>query len=61
MKEEDSMEEFNPWNRDVQSLKRMMDSQDSIQKEIIVKEGKDEREAIRISEEQVRIRQLQRV
>ena len=65
----DYVEEFNPWNKDVRLLERMMESQDSIQKEITVKEGKDERETIRISEEQARIsgksvsdsiRQLQR-
>ena len=28
MKEEDSMEEFNPWNKDVQLLERMLESQD---------------------------------
>lgn len=51
--EEDSMENSNPWNRYVQSLERMLESQDSMQKEIIMKEGKDERVT-------VRIRQLQR-
>jgi hypothetical protein len=44
MKEEDSVEEFNPWNRDVQLLERMLESHDSMQREIIMKEGKDERE-----------------
>jgi len=29
MEEEDSMEEFNPWNRDVQLLERMLDGHDS--------------------------------
>ena len=43
MVEEDFVEEFNPWNRDVQLLERMLESQDSMQKEIIMKEGKDER------------------
>jgi len=28
MVEGDSMEEFNPWNRDVQLLERMLESQD---------------------------------
>ena len=68
MKEEDYVEVFNPWNRDVKLLERMLESQDSIQKEIIMKEGKDEREAepvrmveqvrmreqVKISEEEVR-------
>lgn len=58
MKEEDSMEEFNPWKRDVKLLQRMMESRNSMQIEIIVKEGKDEREASRTSEEQVRNQQL---
>lgn len=31
MEEEDFMEEFNPWNRDVQLLERMLESQDSVQ------------------------------
>jgi len=70
MKEENFVEVFNPWNRDVQLLERMLDNQDSIQKEIIMKEGKDEMEAkqVKISKEKVsvgkrvsdRIRQLQR-
>ena len=70
MVEEDYVEEFNPWNRDVQLLERMLESQDSMQKEIIMREGKDEREEeqvgmgekVRISGKQVRvrIRQLQR-
>lgn len=30
MKEEDSMEDFNPWNRDVQLLERMLESQNSV-------------------------------
>lgn len=51
MKEGDFVEVLYPWKRDVQLLKRMMDSQDSIQKEIIVKEGKDGREEIKISKE----------
>jgi len=32
MKEEDSMEKFNPWNRKVQLLERMLESQNSMQK-----------------------------
>ena len=67
--EEDSVKEFYPWNKDVQLLERILDIHDSLQTEKIMKEGKDEREApriteqVRISEEQVRvsdsIRQLQ--
>ena len=37
MVEEDYVEEFNPWNRDVQLLERMLDSYDSMHKEIIMK------------------------
>ena len=48
MKEEDFVEEFNPWNRDAQSLERMLESHDSVQTEIIMKEGKDERDAVSI-------------
>ena len=44
MNVQDFVEVFNPWNRDVQLLERMLESQDSIQKEMIMKEGKDERE-----------------
>lgn len=40
MKEEDFMEEFNPWNKDVKLLERVLDNHDSI-----MKEGKDETEA----------------
>ena len=43
MKEKESMEEFNPWNKDVKSLERVLDSHDSI-----MKEGKDDREATNI-------------
>ena len=42
MEEEDFMENFNPWIRDVQLVERMLDSQDSMQKETNMKEGKDE-------------------
>jgi len=45
MREEDSVEEFNPWNRDAQLLERMLGIHDSIQEEIIMKEGKDDRKA----------------
>ena len=31
MKEEDYVEEFNPWNRDTQLLERMLESHDSVQ------------------------------
>jgi len=40
VKEEDSEEEFNPWNKDVKLLERVLNSHDSI-----MKEGKDDREA----------------
>jgi len=60
MKEEYSVEEFNPWNRDAQLLERMLESHDSVQTKIIMKEGKDEREAARITE-QVRMRGRVRV
>ena len=53
------MEEFNPCNRDVQLLERMLEGQDSMQKEITMKEGKDERKAKKVRV-RVRIRQLQR-
>jgi len=61
MKEEDFMEKFNPWNRDVQLLERMLKSRNSMQTEITMKEGKDEREASRTSEEQVRNQQLHKL
>ena len=48
MKEEDYVEEFNPWNIDAQLLERMLESHDSVQIEIIMEEGKDEREAISV-------------
>lgn len=48
MKEEDFVEEFNPWNRDAQLLERMLESHDSMQTEIIFKEGKDEREVVSV-------------
>lgn len=48
IKEEDSMEEFNPWNRDAQLLERMLEIHDSVQTKIIMKEGKDEREALSV-------------
>lgn len=72
MEEEDFMEEFNPWNIDVQLLERMLESQDSVQPEIILTEGKDERESVSIGikvrarakvgakvEEKIRNQQLQ--
>jgi len=40
MKEEDSMEEFNPWNRDVNLLEEMLNSHDSV-----MREGKGDRKA----------------
>jgi len=48
MVEEDSMEEFNPWNINVQLLVRTLEGQDSMHKGIIMKEGKDERVVVRI-------------
>lgn len=39
IKEEDFMEEFNPWNKDVKLLEKMLNSND-----LIMKEGKDDRE-----------------
>ena len=61
MEEEDSMGEFNPWNRGVQLLERMLEIQDSMQIKITMKENKDEREVVRISKKRVtnRIRLLQ--
>jgi len=53
MEKKDYVEVFNPWNRDVQLLEIMLESQDSMQKETNMKEGKDEREAIKISEKRV--------
>jgi len=40
VKEENSMEEFNPWNREVNLLEKVLNNHDSI-----MKEGKDDREA----------------
>ena len=40
VKEENSMEELNPWNREVNFLERVLNSHDPI-----MKEGKDDREA----------------
>ena len=48
MKEEDFVEEFNPWNKYAQLLERILESHDSVQIEIIMEEGKDEREAISV-------------
>jgi len=59
MKEEESVEEFNPWNKDVKFLERVLDSHDSIQEEIIIKEGKDDREAE--SKEKVSIESKEKV
>ena len=42
MKEEDSVEEFNPWNKDVKLLEKMLNSHDSI-----MKEGKDVKAMVR--------------
>ena len=47
MEEEDFVEVFNPWNKEVQWLERMLKSHDSTQKEIIMKEGKDVRAVVR--------------
>ena len=59
--EEDSVEEFNPWSIDVQLLERILESQDSMQKEIIMKEGKDKRKAENVRVRvRVRIQQLRR-
>lgn len=49
MEEEDSMEEFNPWNRGVQLLERMLDNHDSMHIGIILTKGKDERQTIKVS------------
>jgi len=38
MREEDFVEEFNPWNREVKSLERVLNSHD-----LVMKEGKDDR------------------
>ena len=43
IKEGNSMEEFNPWNRNVKMLERVLDSHD-----LIMKEGKEGREATKI-------------
>jgi len=48
IKEVDFVEKFNPWNNDAQLLERMLESHDSVQKEIIMKEGKDERDAVSV-------------
>ena len=50
MEEEDSVEVFNPWNKDIMLLERMLENQDLMQKEIIMREGKDERVVVRISQ-----------
>ena len=42
VKEENSMEELNPWNREVNLLERMLNNHD-----LIMKEGKDDREVAR--------------
>lgn len=58
MKEEYSVEEFNPWNIDTKFLERMLKSHYSMQTKIIMKEGKDEREEISIvRKEKVRTRE----
>jgi len=44
IKEEDFMEEFNPWNREVNLLEKVLNSHDSI-----MKEGKDDREVVSIA------------
>jgi len=43
LKEENSMEEFNPWNREINLLEKVLNSHDSI-----MREGKDDREAVSI-------------
>jgi len=43
MKEGDSIEEFNPWNREVKLLERVLNSHD-----LVMKEGKDDREVVSI-------------
>ena len=41
--EDDSIEEFNPWNKDVELLEKMLNNHHSI-----MKEGKDDREAAKM-------------
>lgn len=48
VEDKDYVEVFNPWNKDIMLLERMLENQDFMQKEIIMKEGKDERAVARI-------------
>jgi len=50
MKEEDFKEEFNPWNKDVKLLEKMLNSHDSI-----MKEGKDDREVAKMATSKARV------